>query len=554
MISKVLPWIMPGTGEFLRLKLKAWQASLAVSVFLILFANRSFWLEIGKVVPPTGGNVFFLTAILLFLIFLLYVVFFLLSVNYVFKPVVIMILLTASMAAYFMDTYGVMIEREMVRNTLQTNVAEARDLLSFRMLSYLILLGVFPSLLVWRFNIQYHSWRREIAGRVGLIVFSLASMAALLFAFYGDFILLGKNHKYVRHMINPVNVIYGVSSYTSRALNQGDKSIKPVGLDAKLMTVPGEARKRNLFIFVLGETARAKNFSLNGYEKETNPRLSQEAVFNFTDFYSCGTATAYSLPCVFSPLEKSSYSPAKAAYSEGLLDVLSHAGVNVLWRENQSGCKGTCDRVAVDEMAQLQVEGLCDGGECFDMVLLDGLQQHIDQSEDDLFIVLHQMGSHGPAYYRRVPPEFKTFTPVCEGTQLKECAQQEVVNGYDNTILYTDYFLSEVIGLLKQNSESFNTGMVYVSDHGESLGENDIYLHGMPYLIAPDEQKHVPFIVWLSDSFMDMAGLQPGSLAQLQDETFTHDIIFHTVLGAMGVETETYDARLDLFATSREQH
>lgn len=549
MIGCSVPGIWVDTNNDFRPKVNGWQASLGVSVFLVLFANRSFWQEVMQVVPPAEGNLFFFGSLFLFLVFFLQFFLLVLSVDYIFKPAAMFILMLSAIAAYFMDTYGIMIDRGMVRNTLETDVREVHDLLSLSMIPYLVCIGFIPSYILSRIRLHYLPWKQELLKRLGLIFLNFVILVSLLFMSYGDFLDLGKNHKYVRHMINPVNSIYAVSSYLSR-LNRGPKTIQPIGLDAKMMVPPMEGSKKNLFIFVLGETARAKNFSLNGYGQKTNPLMSQEAVFNFTDFYSCGTATAYSLPCIFSPLGRYEFRPSRAKRSEGLLDVLNRAGVEVLWRDNQSGCKGTCDRVPNERMRNLKVEGLCEDGECFDMVMLEGLQNHIDQTTGDMFIVLHQMGSHGPAYYKRYPKEFAVFTPECETGQLQQCTKEELVNTYDNTILYTDYFLSEVVALLKENNEQYNTAMMYVSDHGESLGENNIYLHGMPYLIAPDEQKHVPFMTWFSDSFMEKVGLTPADLKKREDENLSQDIIFHTVIGAMGVKTKLYDRELDLLATS----
>jgi lipid A ethanolaminephosphotransferase len=553
MIDTIVTWFVCAEGESFKLRLSSWQASLVVSGFLVVFSNRSFWQEITRVVPPVAGNIFFLTTLLLFLVLFLQLFLFIVSFDYVFKPVVIFLLMTASLAAYFMDTFGVMIDRGMVQNVVETDAHEVQDLLSLSLFGYLFFLGIVPSWLVWRIELQYQSWGKEVVRRGILFCLSLVIMVGIIFASYGDFIDLGKNHKYVRHMINPINYLYGVGSYTSRRLKAGNTTMTPVGSDAKLVAARTDGQKKNLFIFVLGETARAKNFSLNGYSRQTNPQLSQEDIFNFTDFYSCGTATALSLPCMFSPLGRLDFRASKAKHSEGLLDVLSHVGVNVLWRDNQSGCKGTCDRVPHENMRNVQVEGLCNEGNCYDMVLLEGLQNHIDRiKEGDFFIVLHQIGSHGPAYFRRYPKEFARFTPECTSSQLQLCTQEEVANSYDNSILYTDYFLSEVIGFLKKNEEKYNTAMLYVSDHGESLGEHNIYLHGMPYMIAPDDQKHVPCVAWFSDSFMQNAGLQRKDLEQRKDEALSHDIIFHTVLGAMGVKTKVYKPDLDLLATCRE--
>jgi lipid A ethanolaminephosphotransferase len=325
--------------------------------------------------------------------------------------------------------------------------------------------------------------------------------------------------------------------------------MQAMGTDAvKRPDVAGNGKK-NLLILVAGETARAENFSLNGYGRNTNPRLSQEAIINFGNVSSCGTATAVSLPCMFSNLGRDNYSDEVAKQQEGLLDVVAHSNIPVLWRDNNSGCKGACDRVASESVAELHVEPYCNSEECFDEILLHNLGDYLAQLKGDGMIVLHQKGSHGPTSYKRYPEKFKQVTPVCATSELQNCSQAEIVNAYDNTILYTDYFLSQVIAFLKQHADEYNGAMLYVSDHGESLGENNIYLHGLPYFMAPSQQTHVPMIAWISPGFQQAKGLDGSCLAQKQDGEYSHDNLFHTVLGLMGVSTSVYDAKLDIFAS-----
>jgi lipid A ethanolaminephosphotransferase len=156
------------------------------------------------------------------------------------------------------------------------------------------------------------------------------------------------------------------------------------------------------------------------------------------------------------------------------------------------------------------------------------------------------MGSHGPAYYKRYPQAFEIFTPTCQTNQLNECSDEQINNAYDNTIVYADYFLSRVIELLKNNAEDLDTAMFYISDHGESLGENGVYLHGMPYFMAPIEQVHVPAIMWFDKSFAGQVNM--AVLEMAANESFSHDNLFHTLLGLMRVETEVYDQSLDIMA------
>lgn len=535
-------------NTFLKPKLNTVQLSLLTSLYLVLFGNSSFWHEIFRINADAFHNIFFVMSIFVFLVLFINACLTLISFTYLLKPASVVILLTASLATYFMNSYGIVVDRSMVQNVWGTDVREASELFNMRILYYFILLGLLPSFLIFRTKIKYASFLKHFSISLVVLLVNVVLLTAVVFPFYKDYISLGKNYKYVRHIINPVNYIYAFSSYGKRALASGKVIIKPVGQDAVLAVSPEERGKKNLVIFVVGEAARAVNFSLNGYERDTNPLLSNEDIINFSNTYSCGTSTAHSVPCMFSPFDRESCSVAKAHASENVLDVLSHAGINVLWRDNNSGCKGACDRVETDNVMHLHVEDVCNDDECFDMVLLHGLQEYVDGSENDTFIVLHQKGSHGPAYYLRSPETFKRFLPECRTNQLQDCTREEVVNAYDNTILYTDYFLDQVIAFLKKNSEKYNTAMMYMSDHGQSLGENNIYLHGLPYWIAPDEQKHIPFIVWLSPELEEQLRFDRTWLENHVDEAYSHDNLFHSVLGLMGVTTEVYDEKPDIFS------
>jgi lipid A ethanolaminephosphotransferase len=178
--------------------------------------------------------------------------------------------------------------------------------------------------------------------------------------------------------------------------------------------------------------------------------------------------------------------------------------------------------------------------------MLVNLQDYIDSNpEKDMLIVLHMMGSHGPAYYKRYPSEFEIFKPACQTAQLSDCNDKEINNAYDNTILYTDYFLAKVIGLLKDNTNEFEASMIYIGDHGESLGEGGLYLHGLPYFMAPDEQKRVPVIIWMDGGDIREDVNYP-ELSRMTNKRLAHDNLFHLLLGIFEVNTELYQPTLGL--------
>jgi len=252
---------------------------------------------------------------------------------------------------------------------------------------------------------------------------------------------------------------------------------------------------------------------------------------------------------MFSLLERKNYSDSKAKEQESVLDVIHRAGVPVLWRDNNSSCKGTCDRVAYEDMRNLKIPLLCNERECFDDVLLYQMDERLAQMSNlagAKLLVLHQKGSHGPDYHNRYPAEQEVFKPVCKTNQLQNCSNQEVINAFDNTIHYTDFFLNNTIEKLKSLSDHYNTALVYLSDHGESLGENNLYLHGMPYMIAPEAQKHVPFFFWFSSGYSQANGVDPECLKAKVDGDYSQDNLFHTLLGLTNVETSVYQPELDM--------
>jgi lipid A ethanolaminephosphotransferase len=308
-----------------------------------------------------------------------------------------------------------------------------------------------------------------------------------------------------------------------------------------------------LVVLVVGETARAANWGLNGYARQTTPELAALDVINFPEVTSCGTSTETSLPCMFSPFRRQDYDERKIRGHESLLHLLDRAGVSVLWRDNQSGCKDVCSGLPTDQLDESADPVLCDGERCLDEILIDGLVAKISAVPGPLLVVLHQLGNHGPAYYRRYPDEFRRFIPACEAEDLSRCTKEEIVNAYDNALLYTDHFLARAIELLKAET-SHASALIYVSDHGESLGEGGLFLHGMPYFLAPKEQTEVPMVLWLSPEYAASSAIDLSCMRQRASEPTGHDALFHSVLGLLNVRTSLYDQSLDLTASCRDQH
>lgn len=465
------------------------------------------------------------------------------------KPVLSLVALCSAAAAYFMNTYGISIDTTMMQNVLETNPGEAEALLSGTLLFYLGLLGVLPIALIWWLPVTYRPVLPGLVNKVLVCVGCVLVIAAAVGPFYSTYAPIFRDEDKLTHFINPTNYLYAIGKLTKQTVAIKETlNIQTVGADAALSPQAQQRPKKSLMIFVVGETARADHFSLNGYGRETNPELKQQDMLNFTHVASCGTSTAVSVPCLFSKFPRTDYSDKKGKTYEGLLDMLQRAGLKVLWLDNNSDCKGTCLRVPHSDIPKNQPSPFCDGQNCLDESLLVGLQDYIDSLQGNAIIVLHSDGSHGPEYYDRYPKSLERFTPVCHTNQLGSCTSDELKNVYDNTILYTDHFLSQTIELLKRNQDKVDASMIYVSDHGESLGENGIYLHAAPYAIAPSAQTHVPMVMWFGHSTLEDASVDRSCLAAKQDQPdLSHDYLFHSVLGLLGVTTTEYQPALDLF-------
>jgi lipid A ethanolaminephosphotransferase len=476
------------------------------------------------------------------------------------KPAIALFVISAALGAHFMGSYGVVIDPTMMTNVLQTNPRETLDLLSLRFfLSVLLLAGV-PLLALWWVPVQRLRFAAQAGRNAVALLVSVLVLAALLLALFADLSATMRNHKSMRYLINPVNSFYALGTIAFERQARPSGPPQAIGADVRLLPRPAGARPP-LVLLVVGETARADHFALNGYARPTNPELAAQKVISFRDVTSCGTNTAASLPCMFSALGRVGYQ-ARERDQENLLDLAQHAGLAVLWLDNQAGCKGVCERVPnafardVSASAAPLAPALCADADCLDEALLHGLDERLaalpaERRARGVLLVLHQMGSHGPAYYKRSPAERKPFTPECSTNVLQQCEHDALINAYDNSIAYTDHVLALSIAWLKRQSTAHDPALLYVSDHGESLGENNLYLHGLPYAVAPREQKHVPMIVWLAPPAAGSVALDGACLAARRDIALTHDNLFHSVMGLLGLRSSEYRAALDAFAPCR---
>ena len=519
-----------------------------VSVMFTLLYNGAFWQGVvsaqqldwlhwfGYGVLVTGIQAFFMLLI---------------AVPGGVKPVLMVLAATAAAVSYFTGHYGTYFDAEMIDNLVQTDPREAAELLTAGFVRHVLLFGAVPAVLVWPVEMPRVRWRRALVRRLAWLAATLAMVILALLLSYQSFSSLMRNDRSLRHLVTPGNVIAAGLRNLARAEPTPTRPI-PVGEDARL--IPHGGDKPLLLVLVVGETVRADHWGLNGYPRQTTPKLAHRDLVNFPQVSSCGTSTAVSVPCMFSSTGKDNYDKHYVASHESLLDVLHHAGMEVTWIDNQGGCKGVCRGVEYRHVLAADHPAECSDGVCRDQVLVSELARQLARDAKnaarDRVLVLHQMGNHGPSYFQRYPDTFRKFIPTCDDADLNRCSRDQIVNSYDNAILYTDTVLDGVIEVLARQS-TYAASLLYLSDHGESLGERGLYLHGLPYAIAPEQQTRVPMVWWSSRDFDRETALDKSCLREASSQPLSHDNLFDTVLGVLGVATATYRPQLDVSAAAR---
>ncbi len=522
--------------------------ALLFTLLNALFIHRS-WQVIS---PARLHDVLFALSVPLVLFCGWVIVFSILNIPLIRKPLLVLLTLGCAAATWFMFTYGAVIDQNMMVNVFETNSQEAAALVTPQLVVWLVVAGLLPASLLAMIRIRPGKWWHTLLIRLAAILASAVVIVLVAAVFYKDYASLFRNNKGIVKMVTPANYVSAIAKYSKARWFAGDQTLIRLGEDARKGPVLLAQQKKTVLVLVVGEASRAENYSLNGYDRETNPELKKQNVINFPQASSCGTETAVSVPCMFSGMPRKKYDADLAHHQEGLMDVLGHAGVNLLWRDNDGGCKGACNRIPHTDMTQWKLQQFCKDNSCIDDVNLWRLDDMLDGVKQDTVLVIHLMGSHGPAYYQRYPAQYRHFTPTCDTNEIQDCTHQALMNTYDNTILYTDSVVSKTIDALKARQSTLNTALVYLSDHGESLGENGLYLHGTPYMLAPEQQTHIPFMFWLSRNYQQNFGVDAQCLRdQAAKEAVSQDNLFSTVLGMMNIRTAVYQPQMDLLTHCR---
>ena len=540
------------------------------SIIIGLVFNFDLLIEINNYFLSSKSSVFFQTffnfLIIISLIFFISLVLIFFGTRYLLKPLIIILLTAGAVITYYKKTYGITVTQGIIESLIdaiiEKNVGEINDLLSLRLAIYVILGSIIPSIPLFFIKIIYPTLLKEYFYRIGLVLGMLLILVILIFSTYKDTSLTVRSTRGINKSIIPH---YAMNSLFNIVQNNFFKSELTYTILDENPTIENE-NEEILGVVVVGETARADRQSLNGYSRKTNPLLENQEIVNYQNAYACGTLTKISVPCMFFLGDYTKFSEPKAKYQQNLLSLIEKAGVETIWIENNSSCKSVCDR------GTKKIDIITDQNNTYDEILLkitedliskkkiDSKNINFEKNRSDNFnsylafkksnkkrslIVLHIMGSHGPKYYKRYPDTFDKFKPSCKKNTPQDCTQEELSNAFDNTILYTDYILDSLINILKKhNKKSF---LIYASDHGESLGEHGLYLHGAPLSIAPKEQTHIPWLMWFSEKYKKNNDIQFLN----NHEKITHEYFPHTILDALKIKTTLFKKSKSLIISNQ---
>ncbi|MCX8738238.1 phosphoethanolamine transferase EptA [Gilliamella sp. B2824] len=525
---------------------------VSVAVYQATILNISFYKQVLiKLSLDSIENIAFFISMPVVVFCVIFILLTLLLNQWLVKIVASSLVIIGSALSYFMLRFGIMIDRSMLQNTLETSFTESASLITFELINCILLLGILPSIVIILVKIKPRTIGLYFLFKhVMIVLLALLLVGLIALIFYKNYATFMRNNsKIIKYLLpsNYIGALYGQYQFEQNK----NRPFLTIGDDAHRQVVNSDSEAiKTVVVLIVGETARSENFALNGYGKNTTPLLSKrDDVISFQNTTSCGTYTAFSIPCMFSNMSRKNYDEALALRQENILDILNKQGINVIWLDNNTGCKGVCNRIENENITKKYLNSgskLCQDGACYDEVLVNELATKLQHLDKDSLIVLHPLGSHGPNYYQRYPEQFRTFTPTCDTNQITNCDLGSLVNTYDNTIVYTDYIINQTIELLQRKQNKYNTMLIYLSDHGESLGENGLYLHSFPYSIAPTQQTKIPFILWISKHLANLNHINTACIQNhAKQDLLSHDNLFHLLLGIFAIQTKEYNQSLD---------
>ena len=511
--------------EFLRSKAPLWAVCLILSIFtLIAFHIPFFRVAVSNIESGFNGVMIIVSLAVLMLALNFFLYYFLLwCFRVVGKIIVALSLIIDAGCLYFINTYDTLLDDTMMGNVFNTQYSEASGFFSLAFVLYLLLLGVIPAIYVILRKIDYSSAKRMFAfngSSLGLVlIIALANMS--------NWPWIDRNATVLGSLLLPWS--YSVNSIRYQ-IKEHKMNREEILLPDAVFTEPDEKR---VCVLVIGESARQDHFSLYGYPRQTNPLLSNQERLTAIRADAAATYTTAGVKAILDSR------PTDKLY-EILPNYLYRAGAEVVWRTSNWGEPPVHIEKYQNPEALLELYPHADPA--YDGILFEGLKDEILSSgKSKVLLIIHTSISHGPAYNKRYPAEFEHFTPVCNTVEMAKADHDELMNSYDNTIIYTDYLLSEAIKQLEELPKEWESCLMYVSDHGESLGEGNLFMHGVPISIAPREQIEIPFLVWTSEGSREIKPLD--KVGQYH--------VFHSVMSFLGAESEIFDENMNIFTPAR---
>lgn len=511
---------------------------------LLLYIKTESLISVFNIIPE---------AISVYLIISL--LYFLFSFNkYILKIFITFIFFISSIGTYYISAYNIVIDSAIIASVFTTSVELAKEIVGIRIFIWLFFTFLLPTVLIWKMKIKPFEFNlkeciKKIIYYFSAIFINLLILISVIFTFFVDNkIEILKGEKELKYIIpgeviissyTPINILNAVNLYIkyNSKINLKNKIILSEKYD---VTYKGE--KDLQVILIIGEAARGDHFGINGYKRETTPNLSKlKNIVNYDFVKSCHTSTFRSIPCMLSRLPIKNTIKNNVPTESSFIDLFNKTGFKTYWYGLQSIKPASYFIPEIQEVRTKYsiINQNKTNDYVYDELLLPILDKNLNKDQNDKkLIILHTLGSH-MNYYQRYPKTFEKYTPVCF-KDIHLCKKEAVINSYDNTILYTDWFISEVI----KKFENKNAIIFYVSDHGQSLGENGIYTHGRPIETAPREQRYATMFVWFSDIFLTKN--RKKMLTAKNKKNINHDYLFHSILNCSNIETKAVNKKLSI--------
>ena len=509
--------------------------SCIVSIGTLLLYNIPFFNYVSQNTNESTGGIIFLQASLV--IIMLALNFMLTYLSMWLLRIVARILLAIfaiinATAVYFIITYSAIINATTIENVFNTRYSEASGFFSWSLWMFIAVFGVLPAL--------YCLMQPVVIGKAKKLgIYCGSSLAIILLVAslnISQTLWISQHDTELGGLLQPwsyvVNTCRVISSYQDE---QAEEIKLPDGTIAD--------HEKAVVVLVIGESARKANFQLYGYQRDTNPLLSKQEGLKVYQATACATYTTAGTKAILEPKDSGDL-------YELLPNYAFRTGVDVSWRTSNWGEPP----IHIDEyLTDTDLSDLYQGkSNDYDDILYYGLRERIESSKKDkVLIILHTSTSHGPKYADKYPKQFEVYKPVAKNIEEGEKNIGMLINAYDNTIRYTDFLLNSLINTLREMKD-WHSAMIFISDHGESLGENKMFMHGLPMKLAPKVQYEIPFLVWTSDGFRtykQTSGSQDAPEGELPAVLEQH-YVFHSVLNLLSIQSPAYNKDYDIF-TSR---